>query len=123
MAEVKNSQVVSGVGDQGNTNPLDYPNGMQDPNYTSIEETGAFEGGRTKIKPTDMSGVSGQPTGASYDESLASQKAGGKVGVGTIATGDNDSGIPAATPITPLTYGDPNNSHGGSMPSEVSGKL
>lgn len=119
--EVKNSQVVSGVGDQNNTNPLDYPNGMQDANYTSIEETGAFEGGRTKINPTDMSGVSGKHTGASYDESLASQKAGSGTNVATASEGD--ATMPMAIPIEPMTYGDPNNSMGGSMPGNYSGKL
>lgn len=59
--------------------------GMSDPNHMQAPNQSA--GGKTKISPTDMSGVSGQPTGASYVESLASQKAGGKIGVGTEVQG------------------------------------
>lgn len=112
MAEIKNSQVVSGIGDQNNTNPLDYPNGMQDPANTSVEEDGSFRGGRTKVNPTDMSGESGRPTGAYSTESLPSQMEGtsGKIAYNGMApNGENSSGIPAAQAVDPITFGDPNN--------------
>lgn len=47
--------------------------GMSDPNNTAAHNQNA--GGKTKINPTDNSGVSGQPTGSSYAQSLPSEKA------------------------------------------------
>lgn len=67
------------------------PNGMQAPNQSA--------GGKTKINPTDMSGA----------DSRNQHINGDKVSLNGMApSGENSSGIPAAQPIDPLTFGDPN---------------
>jgi hypothetical protein len=87
--------------------------GMSDPNNTEAPNQSA--GGKTKISPTDLSGPSGTPMHSVNGEQVLLN--------GDAPSGENSSGIPAATPITPLTYGDPNNTEGGVMPGNYSGKL
>lgn len=85
-------------------NPLDYPNGVQDPNNMQAPDQSA--GGKTKITPTDMSGEGGKPM-----HTIPSQMEGsdGQVAYNGQTSGENTSGIPAAQPIEPMMYGDPNN--------------
>jgi len=82
---------------------------IRDPNNTSplaSEGGGPFSGkevpmfGKTKITPTG-------PSADSRDQHIN----GDKVSYNGLApSGENSSGIPAAQPIDPLTYGDPNDS-------------
>jgi hypothetical protein len=80
-------------GDGGNMNiGMSDPNNMQAPNQSA--------GGKTKIKPSESSVDS-------RDQHIN----GDKVSLNGMApSGENSSGIPAAQPIDPLTFGDPNDS-------------
>lgn len=73
------------------------PNGMQAPNQSA--------GGNTKVSPTSKEGASYQGTSGygfmTNDPSMKIQ--------GEAPSGENSSGIPAAQPIEPMTFGDPNN--------------
>lgn len=77
-------------GDGGNMNI-----GMQDPNNSIAPNQSA--GGKTKVQPTEQSVDS-------RDQHIN----GDKVSFNGMAPDGNSSGIPAAVPIDPLTYGDPN---------------
>lgn len=89
--------------------------GMSDPNSTSpleIAGGGPFKGksvpdyGQFKGSKTDRSGESYQgQQGYGFMTNDASMKI-----QGNAPSGQNSSGIPAAKPITPMTYGDPNDS-------------
>lgn len=97
-------------GDGGNMNI-----GLSDPNKTSPMESqggGRFAGKETPLfgdnakKDSDLSGLSGKQQGSYYDQSIPSMME----RMPTMApSGENSSGIPAAQPIDPLTFGDPNN--------------
>ncbi len=85
-------------GDGGNMNI-----GMSDPNNMAAPDQSA--GGKTKIRPTEQSVDSRDQHINGSDVSLN----------GSAPSGENSSGIPAASPITPMVYGDPNNSMGGEL--------
>lgn len=87
--------ISSNGGDMGFT--------VKDPNNTAIDmdEASNMSMGKTKISPTDMSGPSSQVAGYGYMSSDLKN-------VGMAPSGENSSGIPAAQPINPLTFGDPN---------------
>lgn len=55
------------------SNPLNYPNGLQDPNNTSAGSSSA--GGAKKIRKTELEGLSGKVQGSTYDDSIPSEKA------------------------------------------------
>lgn len=88
----------------------DYP---EDPNHTAwdqwkdtpYEKSAGEVGGKSKITKTDMSGASSAGMqGYGFMTNDASMKIQG------MAPDGNSSGIPAAKPISPITYGDPNDS-------------
>lgn len=87
---------------------------MSDPGNTQAPNQSA--GGKTKIVPTDMSGPSDGNSGYGFmTNNQSMQIQGGAPGNGNGSLTDNNgtgnsSGIPAAQPIDPLTYGDPNDS-------------
>jgi hypothetical protein len=83
---------------------------VRDPMNTALDmdDAGLPPMGKTKISKTDLSGPSGKPQGANYDDSMASSK---EFFMPSMApTGENSSGIPAAKSTDPLTFGDPNDS-------------
>lgn len=92
--------------------------GMKDPNNSAQsnlpgESPMVGPGGKTKINPTDQSGVTSQNGGYGYmingDKVMPNGGAPGN-GNGSITDNNgqgNSSGIPAAQPINPLTFGDP----------------
>ncbi len=95
--------------------------GMSNPNNSAFMEQGQFTGGKTKIRPTSKDGTSYQGTsGYGFMTNDASMKA-----QGFAPSGENSSGIPAAQPIDPITFGDPNdtavdaNDHGTTQGSDV----
>jgi len=75
--------------------------GMYNPDPNTPNQSA---GGATKIKPTSKDGASYQGT-SGYGFMVNS----GPTGMPTMApSGENSSGIPAAQPIDPITFGDPN---------------
>lgn len=89
--------------------------GMSNPGNTAYMEQGQFTGGRTKIKQSATPAHPTEQTGYGY-MSPALKNVG-------YATGENTSGIPAAQPINPMTFGDPNDTsldfRDGSNPNTV----
>ena len=83
--ETKNSQVVSGVNDMI-TNPLAYPNGLQDPNNMVTADQAA--GGKTKIQPTDQTGADSRNQHINGEQVSLN---------GEAPNGANSSGIPEAS--------------------------
>lgn len=90
--------------------------GIVDPNHMQAPNQSA--GGATKVNKTDLSGPSGVQQGANFADSSQSSKdffmPSPAPGNGSGALTDNkgtgnSSGIPAATPVEPLLFGDPNN--------------
>ena len=76
--------------------------GTSDPMGTNAPLQSA--GGKTKVSPTSQEGPSYQgANGYGFMTNDASMKIQGEA-----PSGQNSSGIPAAQPIQPLTYGDPN---------------
>lgn len=88
--------------------------GMSDPNdssYLGTVNNGPFSGkdtpefGKVKIKPSADDPHPTEQVGYGYMSPDLKN-------VGMAPSGQNSSGIPAAQPITPQTYGDPNGSAG-----------
>lgn len=84
--------------------------GTSDPMGTNAPNQSA--GGATKVNKTDMSGPSSEVSGYGHmspDLANVGQAPGNGSGVLTDNNGQgNSSGIPAAKPIEPMTFGDPN---------------
>lgn len=79
--------------------------GMSDPNGTGAPNQSA--GGKTKIRPSADTAPYNGTSGYGYMTSDSKMKI-----EGMAPSGENSSGIPAAQPITPMTFGDPNMSVG-----------
>jgi hypothetical protein len=85
------------------------------PSDSSLPETRMYDpgtnapnqsaGGKTKIQPSADAPHAGENMGYGYMSPDLKN-------VGTAPSGENSSGIPAAQPITPQTFGDPNGSAG-----------
>jgi len=77
--------------------------GMSDPMGTAAPNQSA--GGKTKISSSADAPHPTEQVGYGYMSPELKN-------VGTAPSGENSSGIPAAQPITPQTFGDPNGSAG-----------
>lgn len=75
--------------------------GMYNPGNVAPMEQGQFTGGSTKIQPSATAPHAGEQVGYGYMSPELKD-------VGFAPSGENSSGIPAAQPIDPLTFGDPN---------------
>ncbi len=73
--------------------------GMYDPGTSSPNQSA---GGKTKIQPSADAPHAGEQVGYGYMSPDLKN-------VGMAPSGENSSGIPAAQPISIMTYGDPNN--------------
>ena len=80
--------------------------GMSDPNHTGAFTPNA--GGNTKVKPTSTDGTS-------YDGTMGYGFMNNADDPHLVSSGEKQTGttLPVAETITPLTYGDPNNSSAG----------
>ena len=77
--------------------------GMSDPSNTNPSNPSA--GGNTKIQPSNTPAHPTEQVGYGYMTSDSKMKIDGFA-----PSGENSSGIPAAQPINPITFGDPNDS-------------